>query len=113
MKKQTVTKNVAKTEGVSKVNIEPLADRVLIKLFTKEDKTTGSGIIIPDTVSEDRGSKKGTVVAVGPGKHEEGKLVPVTLKVGQRVLFQRGDVIMIEDEEYHVVLESNVLAIIK
>ena len=89
-------------------------DRVLIKEDTesKEKKTSG-GIIIPITVNEDKGSKRGEVVAVGEGKMEDGKLVKPSVKVGDLVLFQWGDKIKIGEEEYYIVKESEILAIIK
>ncbi len=66
----------------SKANIQPLGDRVLIKeAALSQEKKTVSGIIIPITVNEDKGSKAGKVVAVGVGRYEDGKLVPVSVKV--------------------------------
>ncbi len=94
--------------------IKPLHDRVLIKEDTdsKEKKTSG-GIIIPITVNEDKGSKRGEVVAVGAGKTEDGKLVKPSVAVGDTVLFQWGDKVKVGDEEYYIVRESEILAIIK
>jgi chaperonin GroES len=91
--------------------IKPLHDRVLIKEDTesKEKKTSG-GIIIPITVNEDKGSKKGEVVAVGEGRMEEGKLIKMSVKVGDEVLFQWGDKIRIGEDEYYIVRESEILA---
>lgn len=98
----------------SSTNIIPLFDRVLIKenLIHKENKTA-SGIIIPVTVNEDKGSKRGEVVAIGQGRTEEGKLIPVSVAVGDEVLFQWGDKIKINGEEFYIVKESELLAIIK
>lgn len=94
--------------------IKPLQDRILIKEDGEsKEKKTSSGIIIPVTVNEDKGSKRGEVVAVGSGRIEDGKIVPVGVKVGETVLFQWGDKIKIGDEEYYIVRESEVLAIIK
>jgi chaperonin GroES len=94
--------------------IKPLGDRVLIKEDTEsKEKKTSSGIIIPVTVNEDKGSKEGQVVAVGPGKIEDGKLVKLSVKVGDLVLFQWGDKVKIGEEEYYIVRESEILAIIK
>ncbi len=94
--------------------IRLLQDRVLIKedLESKEKKTS-SGIIIPVTVSEDKNGKRGEVVAVGPGRLEEGKIIPLSVKVGDSVLFQWGDKVKIGDEEYYIVREPEILAIIK
>lgn len=94
--------------------IRPLQDRVLIKEDTSnKEKKTSSGIIIPVTVNEDKGSKRGEVVAVGAGRYEDGKIVPVTVKVGDKILFQWGDKIKVGEEEYFIVKESEILAIIK
>jgi len=101
------------TKDISK-KVSPLGDRVLIKEDTEsKEKRTASGIIIPVTVNEDKGGKRGEVVAVGPGKSEDGKIVPLTVKVGDSVLFQWGDKIKIEDEEYYIVRESEILAVLK
>ncbi|MEK7646668.1 MAG: co-chaperone GroES [Patescibacteria group bacterium] len=94
--------------------VQPLYDRVLIReSVDSKEKKTSSGIIIPMTVSEDKGSKSGEVVAVGPGRTEEGKKIAVAVKVGDKVLFQWGDKIKVGDEEYYLVRESEILAIIK
>lgn len=95
------------------IRVKPLGDRVLVREIKKEGGETASGIIIPETVSEDRGAKKGEVVAVGPGKVEEGKLVPMSVKVGDRVLFQWGDKLTIDGVEYEMVSEGSILAVIK
>ncbi len=94
--------------------IKPLQDRILIREDGEsKEKKTSSGIIIPVTVNEDKGSKSGEVVAVGPGRTEDGKIIPVGVKVGETVLFQWGDKVKIGDEEFYLVKESEVLAIIK
>ncbi|MFA6295028.1 MAG: co-chaperone GroES [Candidatus Paceibacterota bacterium] len=94
--------------------IKPLQDRILIQEDTdSKEKKTSSGIIIPVTVNEDKGSKRGKVVAIGNGRIEEGKLIPVSVKIGDDVLFQWGDKIKIGEEEYYIVKESEVLAVIK
>ncbi len=94
--------------------IKPLHDRVIIAEDTEsKEKKTSSGIIIPVTVNEDKGSKRGVVVAVGAGRYEDGKLIPLSVKVGDTVLFQWGDKVKVGEEEYYIVRESEVLAIIK
>lgn len=94
--------------------IKPLADRVLIKEDTSsKEKKTASGIIIPVTVDEDKGGKRGEVVAIGNGNYDDGKLIPLSVKVGDTVLFQWGDKIKIDDQEYYIVKESEILAVIK
>lgn len=105
-----MTKDVKKIKS----NIQPLGDRILIRENNdSKEKKTASGIIIPITVNDDKGSKTGEVVAVGVGRYEEGKLIPVSVKVGDEVLFQWGDKVKIDGEEYYIVKESELLAIIK
>jgi chaperonin GroES len=93
--------------------LAPRGDRVVIKPLAKEEKTK-SGIIIPDTVKGEK-PERGTVVAVGPGKMEDGKLIPVDLKVGDQVLFEQTyrDPIKVEGEEYFIFSEASILAVIK
>ncbi len=113
MKKETSKKSMPVRAG-SGIKVKPLADRVLIKETDKEGGgKTKSGIIIPETVKEDKGSKRGTVVAVGEGRIEDGKRIPVSVSVGNTVLFQWGDEIKIGGEEYFIVSESNIIAIVK
>jgi chaperonin GroES len=90
-----------------KVNIKPLADRVLVAPAEAEQKTAG-GIIIPDTKKEK--PQKGTVVAVGPGKKDE----PITVKVEDTVLYGKysGTELQIEGETYLIMKESDIYAII-
>lgn len=107
------TKTTAKAQDLSK-KLKPLADRVLIKEDGESaEKKTSGGILIPASADEDKGSKRGTVVAVGPGRHEDGKLIATTVKVGDKVLFQWGDKVKIGEEEYYIVRESEILAVIK
>lgn len=103
--------NSTKDEGSI---IIPFGDRILIKedKSNKENKTT-SGIIIPVTVNEDKGSKRGKVIAIGSGRYEDGVIIPISVKVNDNVLFQWGDKVLLEDEEYYLVKESELLAIIK
>lgn len=94
--------------------LKPLADRVIIKEDTdSKEKKTASGIIIPVGVSEDKHGKRGVVMAIGPGRVEEGKTIAISVKVGDKVLFQWGDKVQIDGEEYYVVREPEILAIIK
>jgi len=105
----------AKTKAKSKTGIIPLGDKVLIKPLSFEEmgKKSPAGIIIPETVDRER-ADRGKVIAVGAGKRDEhGKLVPLEVKEGDTVIFQWGDKIEIDNEEYYVVSESGVLAIIK
>jgi len=102
-------------KGTAKAEILPLGDKVLIKPLSAQEmgKKSPAGIIIPDTVDRER-TDRGKVIAVGSGKRDEnGKLVPLEVKKGDTVLFQWGDKVEIDDEEYYIVGESNVLAVLK
>lgn len=92
---------------MSKLNIKPLADRVLIEPLAAETKTA-SGIIIPDNAKEK--PQKGTVVAVGPGTKDEN----ITVKVGDTVLYGKfaGTEIKLEGTDYLMMRESDILAIV-
>ena len=92
---------------MSKVNIKPLADRVIIEPAAAEEKTA-SGSIIPDTAKEK--PQKGSVVAVGDGKKDE----PITVKVGDSVLYGKyaGTEITIDGREYLIMRESDIFAIV-
>ena len=94
--------------------IKPLHDRVLIREHAEsKEKKTSSGIIIPVTVQEEKNGKRGEVVAVGPGRMEDGKTVPMSVAVGDKVIFQWGDKVGVDGEEYYLVRESEILAVIK
>lgn len=92
---------------MSKLNIKPLADRVVVEAAAAEE-TTKSGIIIPDTAKEK--PQRGIVMAAGPGKKDE----PVTVKVGDVVLYGKysGTEINIEGKDYLIMRESDILAVI-
>ena len=92
---------------MAKLNIKPLADRVIIEPAAAEEKTAG-GIIIPDTAKEK--PSKGTVVAVGPGTKDN----PVTVKAGDVVLYGKyaGTEINFEDKDFMIMRESDIVAII-
>jgi chaperonin GroES len=93
--------------------LQPLGDRVIVKPVSKEEKTTSFGIIIPESADKERPAK-GTVVAVGPGKTEDGTVLPMNVKVGQEILFSKYgyDEVKIDGQEYYILSESSVLAII-
>jgi chaperonin GroES len=95
------------TTMAKKVNVTPLHDRVIVKAAAAEEKTAG-GIIIPDTAKEK--PQRGIVIAAGPGKKDE----PVTVKVGNTVLYGKyaGTEIQIEGEDYLIMRESDILAIV-
>ncbi|MDR0438073.1 MAG: co-chaperone GroES [Bacteroidales bacterium] len=93
---------------MSKPNLTPLADRVVIEPAAAEQKTAG-GIIIPDTAKEK--PQKGTVVAVGNGKKDE----PMTVKVGDAVLYGKysGTEVNVDGNDYLIMKESDIYAIVK
>lgn len=98
-----------------KISIRPLGDRVLVEPIEKEDTKTKSGIIIPDTVSKER-PEQGKIIAVGEGKRgDDGKLIPLGVKKGQKIIFSKygPDEIKIDDKEYFIISESNILAVIE
>ena len=92
------------------MNIQPLGDRVLVKVLETEE-TTASGIVLPDSAKEKKA--EGEVIAVGPGRYDDCVLVPMNVSVGDKVLFQWGDKLTIDGVEYEMVNESAILAIIK
>ncbi|MDO8492752.1 MAG: co-chaperone GroES [bacterium] len=108
------TNKSAKKTKVAKMPIMPLGDRVLItELADAEmERTTATGIIIPDSADKDSGGKRGKVVAVGSGKIDDGKRVPITVSVGNTVLYQWGDKVKINDQEFVIVRESEIIAIL-
>jgi chaperonin GroES len=95
------------------MNLTPLGDRVIVKPKAPEEKTKG-GIILPDTAQEK--PMEGKVVAVGTGKTDEaGKKVAMELKVGDKVLYGKysGTEVKLDDEEYLIMRETDVYAVIK
>lgn len=111
--KKAPAKKASKKE--SRIPIQPLADRVVVKPLSPEEMgtTTAAGIIIPDTAQEK--PEQGTVVAVGPGKVDDGVRTPSEVSVGDRVLFSKYgyEEIKLEGQEYYVISEEKILAIIK
>lgn len=94
------------------INLKPLGDRVVLKPSPKEE-VTKSGLVIPDTAKEK--PQEGTVLAVGPGRlDEQGKRLPMDVKVGDKVLYAKyaGTEVKIEGEEYLILKESDILAIV-
>ncbi|MBI5468428.1 MAG: co-chaperone GroES [Deltaproteobacteria bacterium] len=94
------------------MKIKPLHDRVIVKRVAEEEKTKG-GIIIPDSAKE--APAEGKVIAVGPGKREDGKLTPLDVKAGDRILFSKyaGTEVKIEGEEHLIMREEDILGIIE
>jgi len=112
-KKKILKKKVSK-RLISNSGITPLNDRVLVKPIDAEEASkTASGIIIPDTVSKEK-PEQGRVVAVGGGRWEDGKRIPISVKVGDKVVFSRYgyDEVKLEGVEYYILKEENILAVL-
>ena len=92
---------------MGKLNIKPLADRVIIETAAAEEKTAG-GIIIPDTAKEK--PQRGTVLAIGPGTKDD----PITVKVGDNVLYGKyaGTEITVDGADYLIMREADIVAIV-
>lgn len=99
------------TKSDAAVKVQPLADRVVVKAMEESEQMRG-GLYIPDTAKEK--PQQGEVVAVGPGRFEEGKRVPMDVKVGDRVLYGKysGTEVTIDGEQYLILRESDVLAVV-
>ena len=99
---------------MAKINLRPLADRLIVEPIEQEEKTA-SGIILPETAKEK--PQEGTVLAVGPGRRdEEGKPIPMDVKEGDRVLYVKyagTEVKLPDDRKVLVLKESDVLAIVE
>jgi chaperonin GroES len=94
------------------MKFRPLHDRVVVRRIEAEDKTTG-GIIIPDTAKEK--PSQGEIVAVGPGGRDEaGRVIPIDLKVGDRVLFGKwsGTEVKIDNAELLIMKESDIMGVV-
>ena len=100
---------MTKNESVA---LSPLGDRVVVFPLAKEE-STASGILIPDSAKQDK-PERGTVEAVGPGRYDDGDLLPMTVKIGDTVLFSKYgfDEVKIEDKEYFIISEANILAVV-
>ncbi len=97
------------------MTIQPLGDRVLIEPLEEKGGKTKSGIYLPETVDKER-PEQGKVVAVGPGKREkDGKVHPISVKKGDKVLFTKygPNEIKVDDKEYLIAREDDILAVIK
>ena len=94
------------------MKFRPLHDRVVVKRIEAEDKTTG-GVIIPDTAKEK--PSQGEIIAVGPGGRDEaGRVIPIDLKVGDRVLFGKwsGTEVKIDNAELLIMKESDIMGVV-
>ena len=96
----------------TKVAIKPLEDRIVVQAVEAET-TTASGLVIPDTAKEK--PQEGTVLAVGPGRFEDGARVPLDVKVGDKVLYSKygGTEVKYSGEEYLVLSARDVLAVLE
>jgi chaperonin GroES len=93
------------------VSIKPLEDRILVKPLDAE-QTTASGLVIPDTAKEK--PQEGEVLAVGPGRYEDGNRVPVDVQVGDKVVYSKygGTEVKYDNEEYLILSARDVLAVV-
>jgi chaperonin GroES len=116
--KNTAKRGVSKTAQTAvKSGLVPFGDRVLVRPFEADEldgKKNNFGIIIPDTVSKEK-SMQGRVLAVGDGKYEDGKLLPIKVKVGDRIVFSKYgyDEVEFGDEELYLIKEDSILAIVR
>lgn len=100
------------TASANKLQLKPLADRVVLKKLDAEEKTSG-GIVLPDTAKEK--PQQGEILAVGPGRvDEKGNRTPMEVKVGDKVLFAKysGTEVKIEGVEYLIMTERDILAVV-
>lgn len=98
-----------------KINVQPLGDRVLVRPEQNADEKSPSGIIIPDSARKEK-PERGEVIAVGEGRRtDRGEIIPLRVKVGDTIMFSKYgfDEVKIDEEEYYIVTETNILAIIK
>jgi len=96
----------------TKVNIKPLEDRIVVTVLESE-QTTASGIVIPDTAKEK--PQEGTVLAVGPGRFENGQRLPLDIKEGDTVIFSKygGTEVKFGTDEYLILSARDVLAVVE
>ena len=99
------------TKSAASTKVSPLADRVVVKALEETEQMRG-GLYIPDTAKEK--PQQGEILAVGPGRFEEGKRVPMEVKVGDKVLYGKysGTEVTIDGEQLLILRESDVLAVI-
>jgi len=103
---------VTKASKASKVSIKPLEDRIVVTALESE-QTTMSGIVIPDTAKEK--PQEGTVLAVGPGRFENGQRLPLDIKEGDTVIFSKygGTEVKFGADEYLILSARDVLAVVE
>src|SRR5439155_20523190 len=97
---------------MAKCSRKPLADRIVVKA-SEEESTTASGIVIPDTAKER--PQEGEVIAVGPGRFEEGNRIPMDVKAGDKVIYSKygGTEVTVEGDDYLILSARDVLAVVK
>ena len=107
-----MTERVTGVSTATKVTIKPLEDRIVVQANDAETMTA-SGIVIPDTAKEK--PQEGSVVAVGPGRFEDGARVPLDVKVGDTVIFSKygGTEVKYSGEEYLILSARDILAVIE
>ena len=95
------------------IRVRPLQDRVIVRRVEEQEQKSAGGIIIPDTAKEK--PQEGMVVAVGPGKKEDGKVLSLDVKAGDRVLFGKyaGTEIKLDGEEHLILREEDILGVIE
>ena len=91
------------------MDLQPLGDRVIVEVLEQEELTV-SGIVLPDTAKEK--PQRGNVLAVGPGRYEDGKLVPLDVEKGDEIIFSKygGTEVKLSGEEFLILRESDILA---
>jgi chaperonin GroES len=93
--------------------VRPLSDRVIVRRIDEEEEKTRGGIIIPDTAKEK--PQQGEVVAVGPGRREDGRAIPLDVRKGDRILFSKysGNEIKLDGEEHLILREDDILGVVE
>jgi chaperonin GroES len=99
------------TKSAAGTKVHPLSDRVVVRALEETEQMRG-GLFIPDTAKEK--PQQGEIIAVGPGRYEKDKRVPMEVKVGDKVLYGKysGTEVTIDNEQYLILRESDVLAIL-
>ena len=99
------------TKSTATVKVTPLADRVVVKPLEESEQMRG-GLYIPDTAKEK--PQQGEIVAVGPGRYEKDKRVPMDVKVGDKILYGKysGTEVTLDGDQYLILKESDVLAVV-
>ena len=95
------------------IRVRPLQDRVIVKRVEEQEQRSAGGIIIPDTAKER--PQEGKVVAVGPGRREDGKVLALDVKPGDRILFGKysGSEIKLDGEEHLILREEDILGVVE